>query len=175
MNPAAAAAGAVKEVKIRRGKPTDATAIADLIKQVTNGQRVLARADIMAAFGDKAYMLGDADGQLAAIAGFKVENLVARIDELYLAEAVPPEAILPPLIGAVEEAASQLQSEAALLFIPQTLMAAYSQALAGNEFTPQDPKKLGVASWNEAAKESQPDGTELLFKKLREDRVLRPI
>ena len=173
--PASAADSAVKNIKIRRGKPTDATGIADLIKQLTNGARSLSRGDIMAAFGEKAYMLGDADGSLAAIAGFKVENLVARIDELYLSPGVPLPLILPPLMEAVEYAVKELQCEAALVFVPQAQMAAFSKALAAAEFTPQEPAKLNVASWQDAAKESQPAGTEMLFKKLREDRVLRPI
>ncbi len=172
---AAQVAAAAKAIKIRRGKPTDATAIADLIKQLTNGQRALSRGDIMAAFGEKAYMLADADGQLAGLAGFKVENLVGRVDELYLNPAVPLPQMLPPLMEAVENAVKALQCEAALVFVPQAQMAAITEALAGSEFTPQDPAKLGVASWKDAAKESQPAGTEMLFKKLREDRVLRPI
>ncbi len=172
--PAPAAAGA-KVVKARRGKPTDANAIAAFIQQVTNGQRSLTRADVMEAFGDKAYMLVDSDGQLAAIAGWKVENLVARVDEFYLAASVPLDQVAAPLIEAVEGAARQLQCEAALVFMPLPLAQAAAQALAGLDYAPHAPEKLGVAAWKEAARDSMPPDTALLFKKLREDRVLKPI
>jgi dephospho-CoA kinase len=172
--PAPAAPGE-KEVKVRRGKPGDANAIAAFIKQVTNGQRSLTRADMMAAFGDKAYMLADYDGQLGAIAGWKVENLVARVDEFYIAVTTPLERVASPLIDAVENAARELQSEAALVFVPAPLAQSAAQALAGLEYAPQALEKLGVAAWKEAAKESMPPDTALLFKKLREDRVLKPI
>jgi len=172
--PAPAAPGE-KEVKVRRGKPGDANAIAAFIKQVTNGQRSLTRADMMAAFGDKAYMLADYDGQLGAIAGWKVENLVARVDEFYIAATTPLERVASPLIDAVENAARELQSEAALVFVPAPLAQSAAQALAGLEYAPQALEKLGVAAWKEAAKESMPPDTALLFKKLREDRVLKPI
>jgi dephospho-CoA kinase len=172
--PAPAAPGA-KQVKVRRGKPGDANAIAAFIQQVTNGQRSLTRADVMAAFGDKAYMLADYDGQLGAIVGWKVENLVARVDEFYIAATTPLERVASPLIDAVENAARELQSEAALVFVPASLAQAAAQALSSLEYAPQALEKLGVAAWKEAAKESMPPDTALLFKKLREDRVLKPI
>lgn len=164
-----------KNVKVRRGKPTDAATIAAFIKQTTNGQRDLTRADIMAAFGEKAYLLADCDGELAAIAGWQVENLVARVDEFYAAATAPLDRVAPPLIEAVENASKELQSEAALVFVPLPLAQAATQALSGSGFVPQTADKLGVAAWEEAAKESMPPGTAMLFKKLREDRVLRPV
>ena len=173
--PAAPVAPAVKTVKIRRGNPRDATAIADFIKLVTSGARALTRAEVIAAFGDKAYMLGEYGDQLAMIAGWKVENLVARVDEFYLAANVPLDKIAPQLVEAVEAASRELQCEAAMLFVPLPLAQQSAQVLNGNGYAPQTADKLGVAAWKDAARESMPAGTTLLFKKLREDRVLKPI
>jgi len=164
-----------RTVKIRRGKPSDATAIAEFIKQATQGARSLSRADVMEAFGDKAYMLADYGDQLTAIAGWKVENLVARVDEFYMNANAPLEAVTLPLIEAVENASKELQSEAALVFVPLPLAQSAAQALAAGGFTLQTADKLGVAAWKEAAKDSMPPGTAMLYKKLREDRVLKPI
>jgi dephospho-CoA kinase len=57
-----------------------------------------------------------------------------------------------------------------------------NKELAGQEslwkslgYEPRTGETLGVQAWQEAAKESQPEGTLLLFKQLRHDRVLRPI
>jgi len=129
----------------------------------------------MAAFGEKAYLLADCDGELAAIAGWQVENLVTRVDEFYAAATTPLDRVTPPLIEAVENASKELQSEAALVFVPLPLAQAAAQALSSSGFVPQTADKLGVAAWEEAAKESMPPGTAMLFKKLREDRVLRPV
>lgn len=162
-------------LRVRRGKPSDAGVIAEFIKQATNGQRALTRGDVIAAFGDKAYMVADYDGKLGALAGFKVENLVARIDEVYLRPGLALETVASPLFEAVENASKELQCEAALLFFPLSLAPAAAQALAGNGYAPLAPEKLGVDAWREAAKESMPAGTGMLWKKLREDRVLRPV
>jgi len=37
------------------------------------------------------------------------------------------------------------------------------------------PQELESQAWQDAARESMPEGSVLLFKKLREDRILRPI
>lgn len=164
-----------KTIRVRRGSPRDAAAIAEFIKQVTNGARVLSRGDVIAAFGDKAYMLGEYGDQLTALAGWKVENLVARVDEFFVGAGAPLDKLAPPLINAVENASRELQCEAAMVFVPLPIAQSAAQALAGNGYTPQSGDKLGVAAWRDAVKESMPVNTGLLFKKLREDRVLKPI
>ncbi len=170
-----AASAGERAIKARRGNPKDANAIAALIKTVTNGQKNLSRADIMEAFGDKAYMLVDWGDEIGAAAGWKVENLVARVDEFYILANAPLDKIAPPMLEAIEKAAGDLQSEAALMFVPLAQAQAAAQALAGSGYIPQVPEKLGVAAWKDAAKESMPTGTAMLFKKLREDRVMKPI
>jgi dephospho-CoA kinase len=155
--------------------PSDATAIAGFIRQSTQGRVNLSRADVIANFGDKAYMLAELNGQLAAVAGWKVENLVARVDEMYVGAGAPLDRLAPPMLDAVESASRELQSEAALVFVPHLLAEAATLALAERGFTPQAPERLGVAAWAEAARESMPPGSAMLFKRLREERVLRPI
>lgn len=166
---------AARTVRVRRGLPSDATAIAGFIRQATQGRVNLSRSDVIAAFGEKAYMLAELGGQLAAVAGWKVENLVARVDEMYVAANAPLDRLAPPILEAVEAASRELQSEAALVFVPMPMAQAAARALAGRGFAPQAPDKLNVAAWIEAARESMPAGSAMLFKKLREDRVLRPI
>jgi dephospho-CoA kinase len=162
-------------VRVRRGMPSDATAIASFIKYATHGQVAMSRGDVMAAFGEKAYMLADYGGHLAAIAGWKVENLVARVDEMYVAPNAPLDKLAPAMLEAVEAASRDLQSEAALVFVTPLMAGAAARALAGRGFAPTTLEQLPVAAWLEAARESRPPGAEMLFKKLRDDRVLRPI
>lgn len=164
-----------RTIQVRRGKPTDAAAIAEFIGQASGGQQSPSRSDVMAAFGDKAYLLADLGGRLAALAGFKVENLVVRVDEVYLLPGAAPEVLAAPLFEAVESASRELQCEAALLFLAPALAPAVGQALAGRGYLPLAPEQLGVDAWRQAARESMPPGTSMLWKKLREDRVLRPV
>jgi dephospho-CoA kinase len=68
-----------------------------------------------------------------------------------------------------------LQCEIALVFVPLTIAQQAAPTLATIGYAPQTPEKLGVLAWKEAALESMPPDTGMFFKKLREDRVLRPV
>jgi dephospho-CoA kinase len=162
------------QLVVRRGRPQDADQIARFITQVTHGKKTMNREDVMAAFGEKAFLLIERDSHMAGVAGWQVENLVTRIDELYFAPNLPLEEAIPALMNSVETASHELQSEASLLFLPPYL-AQHAGAWRGVGYRPQTIQGLGVRAWQEAAVESMPRGSSLWFKRLREDRVLRPM
>ncbi len=162
------------QLMVRRGRPQDADDIARFITQVTHGKKSMSRGDVMAAFGEKAFLLLERDSHTAGVAGWQVENLVTRIDELYFAPNVPLDEAIPALMNSVESASNELQSEASLLFLPPYL-AQHAGTWRGVGYRPQTIQGLGVRAWQEAAIESMPRGASLWFKRLREDRVLRPL
>jgi dephospho-CoA kinase len=148
--------GGVGNLAVQRGRPRDSANISALITRLSNGLFQLSPQDVMAAFGEKAYLLLLADKQLVGLAGWQVENLVARTTELYLDPGITISQALKILVKEVERASQDLQCEASLLFLSPEL-------------------DLGVQAWQEAALESQPSDTILLIRQLRQDRVLRPI
>ncbi|MDF1499926.1 MAG: dephospho-CoA kinase [Anaerolineales bacterium] len=162
------------ELFVRRGRPQDASDIARFITQITHGKKRMVREDVMAAFGEKAFLLLLRDSEIAGIAGWQVENLVTRIDELYFAQGVQLNEAIPSLMQEVETASTELQSEASLLFLPPYL-AQHVGAWRSAGYRPQTVQGLGVRAWQEAALDSMPRGASLWFKQLREDRVLRPL
>lgn len=159
---------------VQRGHPRDSVNIASFITRLSNGTRTLSSDDIMAAFGDKAFLLLMADGQLVGLAGWQVENLVARTTDIYIDPVVPTGHALWTLVTEVERSSQDLQCEASLLFLPPQL-AMQEDEWKQLGYTRRTPHTLGVHAWQDAALESQPLNTILLFKQLRQDRVLRPI
>jgi len=162
------------QIVVRRGKPQDADEIARFITRVSHGRRRMTRQDVMAAFGEKAYLMIERENQLSGVTGWQVENLVTRIDELYFEPSLPLEKTIPALMETVEKASVELQSEASLLFLPPVL-AQHVGTWRSVGYRPQTIQGLGVRAWQEAAIESMPRGASLWFKRLREDRVLRPL
>jgi dephospho-CoA kinase len=162
------------QIMVRRGRPQDADDIARFITHVTHGKRRMTRSDVMASFGEKAYFIIERTGEFVGIAGWQVENLVTRIDELYFAGELDLDLAIPALMDAVERSSNELQSEASLLFLPPYL-AQHTGTWRGVGYRPQTVGALGVRAWQEAAIESMPRGASLWFKQLREDRVLRPL
>jgi dephospho-CoA kinase len=161
------------EPAIRRGRPNDADLIASFLNRTRKPAKPLTRGDIMAAFGQKAYFLLEQDGDVIGAIGWRVDNLVTRADEIVLTKEAPVDNSLRMLIAAMESASAELQSEAALIFSDPNLAKAGAWKTAG--YSQTIIKNLGVKAWQDAAEESEVAGTTLLFKRLREDRIMRPI
>jgi len=158
-----------------RGKPRNSAAIAQLINRLSRGRQRLSSDDVMASFGDKAYMLLQLQDQLVGIAAWQVENLVARTTELYMESGIDLPSGLEMLMAEVERASADLQCEASLIFLTGEF-AGLDAVWKKLGYVQRSPAALGVQAWQDAAIESMPQADAIvLFKQLRQDRVLRPI
>ncbi len=162
------------DIMVQRGRPRDSQAIAELITRLSKGTRKMHTDDVMEAFGDRAYLLVHAGGKLVGLAGWQVENLVARTTDLYIERGLDIGPVLEALVNEVERASHELQSEASLIFAP-TELATEDAVWKNLGYEKRTPKTLGVQAWQDAAMESMPPDAVLFFKQLRQDRVLRPI
>ena len=163
-----------KELTVRRAGPAEAAEIAEFITKMSKGERRMTRTDVMASFGEKAFMLLNTGEELSGLMGWQVENLVVRVDDVIIGKTAPMEDAVRGLVEEVEVASKELLAEAALLFLPPAL-AQHNEVWQTLGFTARAVKDLSVRAWQEAAMESMPPGTVLYFKQLRKDRVLRPI
>jgi dephospho-CoA kinase len=165
---------AKKELVVRRGRPGDSQPIAALITRLSNGINPKTAEDVMAAFGEKAFLLLKMDKTLVGLAAWQVENLVARTTDIYVDSEISLPAALKTLMDEVERASQDLQCEASLLFLSPELS---GQATIWRElgYENRSPDSLGIQAWQDAVKESMPANTNLFFKQLRHDRILRPI
>lgn len=163
------------EFSVKRGKPKHSSSIAELITRLSKGTRTMTASDVMESFGDKAYMVLEQDGQLIGLAGWQVENLVARTSDIFLEDHVDVKKALETLIKEVESASGELQSEASLIFATSEL-STQEELWIQLGYERRTPETLGVQAWQDAAAESiQVGNSVLFFKQLRQDRVLRPI
>jgi dephospho-CoA kinase len=162
------------ELVVERGRPRQASEIADLITRLSGNAIHMTRNDIMAGFGEKAYLLLRLDNRLVGVVGWQVENLVARTDEVYLEKTIPFSTALKLAFEEIERASRDLQCEVSLLFLSNTI-ARYAETWHALGYEQRRVEDLGVRAWQEAARESMPPGTVLMFKQLRKDRVLRPV
>ncbi|MBX3081295.1 MAG: dephospho-CoA kinase [Anaerolineae bacterium] len=160
-------------VKIRRGMPATADQIAQLINQQTG--KTLTRLDVMTSFGEKSYLLADMDNKIVGLAGFQVENLITRMDEFIILPGTPQAALAEALIGAVEQASKELQSEVGLMFVSNNAPPSISDVFNRMEYQKMELDTIKVPAWREAAEEAQPPNSMLFAKKLRAERVLKPL
>lgn len=161
-------------LRVTRARPREAAEIAAFISGIRGKRGQVTRDQIMDSFGDKAYLLLHDKEGMKGLLGWKVENLVARVDDLHLLPSVTLAEALPFLISEMEEASNELQCEIALLFVEPKL-AGERQLWSLLGYEERLPVELTVSAWSEAALESTQGGLVMLFKQLRADRVLRPI
>lgn len=162
--------------KVYRARPSDTEAIVDFVARATRGRVSVGRQSVLERFGIKGMVLAwDADGQVVGLAGWRAENLIARVDDFLI---FPPELYATAgrlLIGDMEEAARELQCEVSMFFVPQRaapgLIAFYQSCGYGR---PEDLDGL-PRTWKATIKEVEEQGRYVMLKQLREDLVLRPM
>jgi len=162
------------ELTVRRARPQEAQDIAEFITRLSGGQRRMTRMDVMEAFGEKAFLFLSRGDDVVGLLGWQVENLVARVDDVYIDASVPLAKAMKVMTAESEKASRELQCEASLLFLPPAL-AQYGEIWETLEYSARSVKDLVIRAWQDAAMESMPPGTVLLFKQLRKDRILRPV
>jgi hypothetical protein len=163
----------ITSLDIIRGLPRNADQIAKLIYDRTG--KKLSRNDVLMAFGQKSYLMAMADGQPVGLVGFLVENLVTRVDELLVLDHVPVVPVAKALVDAVERASRDLQSEVGYIFLPESETPEMVQVLFQQGYEAQELEDVKVPAWREAAREARPNGSKMFAKKLRAERVLKPL
>ncbi len=164
------------KVIVRRGMPNNAEVIASFISQ--NTDKTMTRMDVMMAFGQKSYLLAQDMGEkVVGLVGWQVENLITRVDEFYLAPDVHPGPVVQELLTAIEQASKDLQSEVGYIFLPTTTTPDTLQTFLKNGYEHTTVEQIKIPAWREAVQELVGGSSTLLIltKKLREDRVLKPI
>jgi len=159
---------------VQRARPRQAEEIAAFISRLSNGSRMMSREDVLDAFGEKAYMLLRSERDLVGVLGWQVENLVARVDDVYIEQTISYQEAMEAVLCEIEQASVELQCEIILLFIPPNI-ARESYLWTDLGFELRTVSSLGVRVWQEAAVESMPHKSAMLYKQIRSDRVLRPM
>jgi dephospho-CoA kinase len=162
------------EFTLQRARPGEAADIAAFISRVSPDKPRVTGEDIMAAFGEKAYLLLKVNSEIRGVAGWQVENLVARINEIYLDASLPFDKVVPLLIRELEKGSQELQCEVSLLFLPPEL-AVRGKLWSDLGYVESSIQGLKVRAWQEAAIESLPAGSVMRYKQLREDLIMKPV
>jgi dephospho-CoA kinase len=131
------------ELAVERAGPRQVNEIAEFITEISKGRRVMSAADVMAAFGEKAFLLLKIDERLVGIAGWQVENLVARVSDVYLEPGLALGEAVRVLMDAIEIASRELQSEILLLFLPPHL-GRHSAVWDALGYSPRNPQDLNL-------------------------------
>jgi dephospho-CoA kinase len=162
------------EVVVKRATPKQVNDIIDISNRLLNPIEPLTKEKVMAAFGEKAYLLLQVERSYLGILAWQVENLVSRTTEIALDPVLRAAQYIPIMIREMERASSDLQCEVSLV-VTSAALARHDSLWKSLGYEPKKPEEISVLAWQEAAQECIQKGSVLFFKQLRMDRVLRPI
>lgn len=158
-----------------RAKPADAQAIADFVAQATGGRVTPPAESVLDRFTIKGLLLvRDTEGQIVGLAGWRAENLVARIDDFLIFPFELYPAAGQALVEHIEEAAQELQCEVCMLFVPFPASPTLLRFFESCGYRRTEVEGLPRV-WYETAQEALEQGRYIIMRQLREDLVLRPI
>jgi dephospho-CoA kinase len=171
---AAKPAAAPGDVTVRRARPSDIPSILLLIQRATEGRVKMKRAELLLALGERSYFLGQTGSEIKAVVGWSMENLVARMDQIYFHPLEEVTVVGPPILDDIQDAANNLICESLMAFLPHDTPGVIRQLFSDNGYNLADKEQL-PRTWKMAAEESQPDGTYIMLKILRDSRVTQPM
>jgi N-acetylglutamate synthase-like GNAT family acetyltransferase len=159
-------------LKVRRARPDDAGAIGNFLSKATRGRLVVPYDAVVERLGSKAYFLATQD-QIVALAGWRAENLVGRIDDLVIYPGTARPTAGRALFEQIEKEARKLECEVLLLYVPVTAAQAavvFYQSLGFARRVMDDIP----APWRQAAEEFPGISHFVMAKQLRE-LITKPI
>jgi len=152
-------------LKVRRARPDDAGAIGNFLSKATRGRLVVPYEAVVERLGSKAYFLATQE-QIVALAGWRAEDLVGRIEDLVIFPGSARPTAGRALFEQIEQEARRLECEVLLLYVPVSTAqpaVVFYQSLGFSRRLVDDVP----VPWRQAAEEFPGDSHFVMAKQLR--------
>ncbi|RMF04111.1 MAG: dephospho-CoA kinase [Chloroflexi bacterium] len=164
----------ISSVTLHRAKRNDLPGMAELIASGTHGAFNPDVSEMMEALFSRAYLVARAGDKVVGMVGWQTENLVAGLQDFYvLRDDLWPE-IGRQMLEMVHEEIDKLSCEVSLVFVLNKAGHTAIDFLRKMGYEQIDRNRL-IPDWREAAEEWQPEDSVLLYKKIREQRIMVPM
>ncbi len=172
--PAKAAEINPADVSLRRAKRGDLGGMAELMAAGTNGGINPDISEMMEALFSRAYLVAEANDQVVGMIGWQTENLVAGLQDFYVLSDNLWASVGKEMLEKVHEEINSLSCEVALVFVLEGAGSKPIEFFEGQGYEQFESERL-IQDWKEAAVEWQPENSVLLYKKMREQRIMVPM
>jgi dephospho-CoA kinase len=164
----------VSQVILRRAKRGDLNGMAELIAVGTGNALKPDVSEMMEALFSRAYLVATVDDYTVGMIGWQTENLVAGLQDFYVRRNDLWKSVGVRMLETVHDEINSLSCEVSLVFVLNQAGQSPLGFLESQGYEQFDRERL-IPDWREAAVEWQPDGSTLLYKKLREQRIMVPM
>ncbi len=161
------------EIKVRRAKLSDASAIASFLSDATRGRITADRTQVQERLGAKGYFLAQTT-RIVGLAGIHVENLVARVEDFIVHPASLRPVVAKAMLENIEADAEQLHCEVVLRFVHVDAASSAIELYKRCGYEEQDMTDWPPA-WHQSAEEFAGADRFVMMKRLSTELVTRPI
>jgi L-amino acid N-acyltransferase YncA len=163
----------VGAVTVRRAKRRDVSTLAAIMKGTMRWRKPPSSEEVLEMLFDKGYWLA-MSRKGGGLTGWRAENLVMCIDDFYVYPARYYAQVGGPLLETIETEARALACEVAIAFFderiaPQAIE--FFEQQGYEQYTLRDLYPV----WREVAREMLQEDGLMMVKRLREERVMRPL
>jgi len=164
----------VGAIEVRKARFKDAEGIAAFVNRARPEAQVT-RLDVAERFSQVGFALAEVGGELVGMIGYQVENLVVRVRDFLIAPVMDRVAVGQELVALMEQTGIELQTEAAMLFLPDNPSPELIQYWQDFGYEHQPVVDMLHRAWREAATEWNDAQDEAMVKQLREDVTRKPL
>ncbi len=161
----------LERVQVRRATRDDLAAIVAMMARAREDRSAPDEAEMVERFFSKGYLVVCADEQLLGLAGLRLENLIATIDDCLVRSSDLWPTVGGILLEAIEAEAHNLSCEVALLFAQKESGSESLAVFTERGYQKQETKDL-IKMWRQAAEDYAGDGEVLWVKKLVERQIM---
>jgi N-acetylglutamate synthase-like GNAT family acetyltransferase len=162
------------DVAVRRAKRPDLEAMAKLVAVGTRGAIKPDMSQMMEALFSRAYLVATIDDYVVGVAGWQTENLIAGLQDFYVLRDDLWPTVGQKMLDRIHEEIDSLSCEVSIAFVLNQAGPKPIEFFESQDYEQAESKDLGYM-WKDAAKEWQPENSVLLYKKLREQRIMVPM
>lgn len=164
----------VTEITIRRAKRQDLEAMTSLMSSATKGAINPDLSQMMESLFTRAYIVATAGDYVVGVAGWQTENLIAGLQDFYVLRDDLWANVGQQMLDMIHDEVNKLSCEVAIAFVLNPAGSKPIEFFENQGYEQAQGKDLGYM-WKDAAKEWQPENSVLLYKKLREQRIMVPM
>jgi dephospho-CoA kinase len=161
-------------ISVRRAKRGDLQAMAKLIEVGTKGAIDPDLSQMMEALFSRAYLIATVDDYVVGIAGWLTENLIAGLQDFFVLRDDMWSTVGQKMLDKIHEEIDSLSCEVSLCFVFKEAGLKPIEFFESQGYERTESQDLGYM-WTDAALEWQPENSLLLYKKLREQRIMVPM
>ncbi len=162
------------DITIHRAKRGDLEAMAQVISTATNGALDPDLSQMMESIFSRAYIVATAGDHVVGIAGWQTENLIAGLQDFYVVRQDLWPTVGEKMLAMIHEEIDSLSCEVAIAFVLNQAGPGPVEFFKSQGYEQAELRELGYM-WEDAAREWQPEDSVILYKKLRDQRIMVPM